>query len=343
MKKVLSACALALPMVVSTNTFAADEVVNVYSYRQPHLINPMLEQFTKETGIKVNVLHAGKGLVKKIEKEGELSNVDVLLTVDISRVAELANKGFAQKVKSDVLEKNIPATLRDANGDWFAVTTRARAIYTSKDRVGKLPADFDYIDLAKPEYKGKICIRSGSHPYNIALFSSLVERYGVEKTKQFLVDLKSNLARKPKGNDRAQIKGVAAGECDYAIANSYYFGKMITNKKDPKEPEAAEKVFINFPKGKFGAHLNISGMALGKYAPHKANAVKLMEYLSGDKAQQMYAELNHEFPVKAGVKRSDLVASWGEFTPDTLKLENIAKHHEQALKLVEEVDFDSAK
>ncbi len=342
MKKILSTCAIALPVIVSTSAFASNEV-NVYSYRKPELINPMLKQFTKETGIKVNVLHAGKGLVKKIKLEGELSKADVLLTVDISRVAALANEGFAQKVKSEVLEKNIPATLRDSDGDWFALTTRARAVYTSKDRVGKLPADFDYIDLAKPEYKGKICIRKGSNAYNIGLFSSLIERYGVEKTKQFLIDLKSNLARKPDGNDRAQIKGVAAGKCDYAIANSYYFGKMITNKKESGEPQAAEKVFINFPKGKNGTHLNISGMALGKFAPHKENAIKLMEFLSSDAAQQMYAELNHEFPVKDGVKRSKLVASWGEFTPDTLKLEDIAKHHEQALKLVEEVDFDGAK
>ncbi len=342
MKKVLSTCALALPVILSTSAFASNEV-NVYSYRQPHLINPMLEQFTKDTGIKVNVLHAGKGLVKKIEAEGKLSKADVLLTVDISRVAELAKKGLAQQVKSDVLEKNIPATLRDSDGDWFALTTRARAIYTSKDRVGKLPADFDYIDLAKPEYKGKICIRKGSNKYNVALISSIIEHYGVDVARGFLKGLKANLARKPQGNDRAQIKGVAAGECDYAIANSYYFGKMITNKKDPKEPEAAKKVFINFPKGKLGTHLNISGMALGKYAPNKENAVKLMEFLSSDAAQQMYAELNHEFPVKDGVKRSELVASWGEFTPDTLKLEDIAKHHEQAVKLVEEVDFDGAK
>ncbi|MDG6882296.1 Iron uptake protein A1 precursor [Phocoenobacter uteri] len=339
MKKILSTCALTLPLVLSTTAFAKNEV-NVYSYRQPHLINPMLEQFEKDTGIKVNVLFADKGLIKRIQEEGELSPADVLLTVDISRVMELVDSNFTQKVKSDVLEQNIPMQFRDSDGDWFALTTRSRAVYTSKDRVGKLPADFDYIDLAKPEYKGKICIRSGKHPYNVSLFASLIEHYGVDQTRDFLKGLKANLARKPQGNDRAQIKGIASGECDYALANSYYFGKMLT---DPEQKPLAEKAIINFPKGKNGAHLNISGMALSKYAPNKENAIKLMEYLTGDKAQKLYAELNHEFPVKNGVERSELVASWGEFTPDQLQLEKIAEHYKQALQLVDEVQFDIEK
>ncbi|MDP8079169.1 Fe(3+) ABC transporter substrate-binding protein [Phocoenobacter skyensis] len=339
MKKMLSTCALALPLVLSTSALAKNEV-NVYSYRQPHLINPMLEQFEKDTGIKVNVLFSGKGLIKRIQAEGELSPADLLLTVDISRVMELVNEGFAQKVKSTVLEKNIPYQFRDSDGDWFALTTRARAIYTSKDRVGKLPAGFDYIDLAKPEYKGKICIRSGKNAYNVSLFASLIEHYGVDKTRDFLKGLKANLARKPQGNDRAQIKGIAAGVCDYAIANSYYFGKMLT---DEKQKAQAEKAIINFPTGKYATHLNISGMALSKYAPNKANAIKLMEYLSENTAQKLYAELNHEFPVKEGVERSKLVASWGEFTADKLQLEKIAEHYKQALQLVDEVQFDIEK
>ncbi|MDP8100349.1 Fe(3+) ABC transporter substrate-binding protein [Phocoenobacter atlanticus] len=339
MKKILSTCALALPIVLSTSAFAKNEV-NVYSYRQPHLINPMLKQFEKDTGIKVNVLFSGKGLIKRIQEEKDLSPADVLLTVDISRVMELVDSGFAQKVKSKVLEKNIPYQFRDSDGDWFALTTRARAIYTSKDRVGKLPAGFDYIDLAKPEYKGKICIRSGKNAYNVSLFASLIEHYGIDVTRGFLKGLKANLARKPQGNDRAQIKGIAAGECDYAIANSYYFGKMLT---DEKQKAQAEKAIINFPTGKYGTHLNISGMALSKYAPNKENAIKLMEYLSKNTAQKLYAELNHEFPVKNGVKRSKLVASWGEFTADKLQLEKIAEHYKQALQLVDEVQFDIEK
>lgn len=336
MKKSLKTLALSLSAVLSTSAFAANEV-NVYSYRQPYLIEPMLKDFEKETGIKVNVIFADKGLVERVKQEGELSPADVLLTVDISRVMQIVNEGLAQPFTSKVLDENIPAQYRDSDGKWYGLTTRARVIYSSKDRVGKLPADFDYLDLAKPEFKGKVCVRSGKNSYNVSLFASMIEHYGEAKTKAFLEGLKANLAQKPQGGDRDQVKAIKEGICDYSLGNSYYYGKMLD---DEKQKAWAESAVINFPAGKHGTHVNISGVALAKHSPNKENAVKLVEYLSGEKAQKLYAQLNHEYPVKPGVEPSELVKGWGTFTPDTLKLETIAKNYEKALKLVDEVKFD---
>lgn len=336
MKKSLATLALSLSAVLSTSAFAANEV-NVYSYRQPYLIEPMLKDFEKETGIKVNVIFADKGLVERVKQEGELSPADVLLTVDISRVMQIVNEGLAQPFTSKVLDENIPAQYRDSDGKWYGLTTRARVIYSSKDRVGKLPADFDYLDLAKPEFKGKVCVRSGKNSYNVSLFASMIEHYGEAKTKAFLEGLKANLAQKPQGGDRDQVKAIKEGICDYSLGNSYYYGKMLD---DEKQKAWAESAVINFPAGKHGTHVNISGVALAKHSPNKENAVKLVEYLSSEKAQKLYAQLNHEYPVKPGVEPSELVKGWGTFTPDTLKLETIAKNYEKALKLVDEVKFD---
>ncbi|MDH2925194.1 iron(III) transport system substrate-binding protein [Nicoletella semolina] len=336
MKKALSAVALAVSAFASTSAFAANEV-NVYSYRQPYLIEPMLKEFEKATGIKVNVTFADKGLVDRVKQEGELSPADVLLTVDISRVKEIVDAGLAQKVDSKVLEKNIPAQFRDSGDEWFGLTTRARVIYSSKERVGKLPANFDYLDLAKPEYKGRVCVRSGKNAYNVSLFASMIEHYGEAKTKAFLEGLKANLAQKPQGGDRDQVKAIKEGVCDYSIGNSYYYGKMLD---DEKQKSWAEAAVINFPGGQFGTHVNISGVAFAKHSPNKANAIKLVEFLSDSKAQKLYAELNHEYPVKQGVEPSALVKGWGSFSADALKLEDIAKNYEKALKLVDEVKFD---
>ena len=302
MKKTLLAISLGLSAVVSTAATAAGEV-NIYSYRQPYLIEPILKDFEKDTGIKVNFIFADKGLVERVKREGELSPADVLLTVDISRVMEIVNAQLAQPINSEVLQKNIPAQYRDSKNEWFALTTRARAIYTSKDRVGKLPADFTYYDLAKPELKGKVCVRSGKNSYNVSLVAALIANDGEAKAKAFLEGLKANLAQKPQGGDRDQVKAIKEGICDYALGNSYYFGKML---EDEKQRSWAEAVYINFPHQKAqGTHVNISGVAIAKHAPNKENAVKLVEYLSGDKAQKLYAELNHEYPVKADIKPSE--------------------------------------
>ena len=275
-------------MLTSSLTFA--EEVNVYSYRQPFLVKPMFDKFTQESGIKVNVKFAKKGLAEKLIQEGEYSPADVILTVDISRLAELTDRDLVQPVDSETLEINIPAQYQDTNNLWFALTTRTRSVYSSRDRIGKLGQEFRYEDLASPQFNGRICTRSGKHPYNVSLVSAMIAHNGEAATKKWLEGVKANLARKPQGNDRAQVKAIKEGLCDVSLGNSYYLGKMVN---DDKQKVWAEAVYINFPSQTTdGTHVNISGMALAKYAPNKDNAVKLMEFLSGDQAQKMYAEIN---------------------------------------------------
>lgn len=317
--------------------FAAEEV-NVYSYRQPFLIEPMLDAFTKETGIKVNVQFAKDGLVEKLKQEGEYSPADVLLTVDIARLSDLAKNDLVQQVKNKEIEQNIPAQFRSADNEWFALTTRARGVYSSKDRVGKLPASFDYINLADPQWKGKICTRSGKHPYNVSLVASVIAHHGEAEAKTWLEGVKANLARKPQGNDRAQVQAIKEGVCDVSLGNSYYLGKML---EDAEQKTWAEAVELNFPGQEAnGTHVNVSGMAMAKHAPNQENALKLMTFLSSDKAQAMYAEVNYEHPVKPSAPVSELVASWGEFKVDGLALDEIANNKEKAVKLLDEVQFD---
>ena len=336
MKKILALSAFALTSM-APHAFAAEEV-NVYSYRQPFLVEPMFNEFTKETGIKVNVKFAKKGLAEKLVQEGEYSPADVILTTDISRLADLVKKQVVQPVQSDTIEGNVPAQYRDSNDEWFALTLRTRNVYSSRDNVGKLGTDFDYADLANPEFKGKICTRSGKHAYNVSLVSSMIAHKGEAEAKAWLEGVKANLARKPQGNDRAQVKAIKEGLCDVSLGNSYYLGKMVNNED---QKAWADAVYINFPnQNTTGTHVNVSGMAMAKYSPNKENAKKLMEFLTADKAQQMYAEVNYEYPVKEGVKRSELVASWGDFKADMLPLEDIANNHSKAVKLLDEVKFD---
>lgn len=336
MKKLLTLSAMACS-VMAPSAMAAEEV-NVYSYRQPFLIEPMFKDFTQQTGIKVNVKFAKEGIAEKLVQEGEYSPADVILTSEFSRLFELSEKGLVQAVDNKTIETNIPAQYRDSADEWFALTIRTRSVYSSRDRVGKLGDDFNYADLAKPEFKGKICTRSGKHPYNVALVASMIAEQGEASTKVWLEGVKANLARKPQGNDRDQVKAIKEGLCDVSLGNSYYLGKMLA---DEKQKSWAEAVYINFPgQNAQGTHVNVSGMAMAKYAPNKENAVKLMEFLTSDKAQHMYADVNFEYPVKAGVERSALVASWGDFKADPLPLEKIADNHAAAIKLLDEVKFD---
>ncbi|WP_097356875.1 extracellular solute-binding protein [Candidatus Enterovibrio escicola] len=316
----------------------AGEEVNVYSYRQTFLIEPMLSEFTKETGIKVNVKFAQKGMAEKVKQEGEYSPADVLLTVDISRLMELVNKDLVQPVDSITLKNNVPDQYRDSGDRWFALTTRARTVYSSRYRVGMLDESFDYMDLAKPKWKGKLCTRSGKHAYNVSLVSAIIANHGEVKAKTWLEGVKANLARKPQGNDRGQVKAISEGLCDLSLGNSYYLGKMLV---DDEQKPWANSVYLNYIGQKSnGTHVNISGMAMAKYAPNRDNAQKLMEFLTSDVAQRLYADVNFEEPVKLGVKRSKLVASWGEYTADDLPLETIAENYTKAMKLLDEVKFD---
>ncbi|MFP2770917.1 Fe(3+) ABC transporter substrate-binding protein [Oceanisphaera sp. KMM 10153] len=330
----LSAAAL---LVSSFTSQAFAEEVNVYSNRQDFLIKPIIDTFTKETGIDVNVVFIKDGMGERLQREGRLSPADLVLTVDVSRLMDVVDKDLTQSVESKVLEENIPSQYRDADGKWFALTTRARAIYSSVERVGKRD-DITYEELADPKYKGKICTRSGKHPYNVALTASMIDEHGVEYTRTWLEGLKANLAQKPQGGDRDQVKAIRDGVCDYALGNSYYYGVMLTNDK---QREWAESSYINFPnQADRGTHVNISAVALAKHAKNKDAAVKLMEFLAGDEAQHLYASANHEYPVKPGVEPSELVKSWGDFKSDTRPLTDVAKHAKEAVQLMDEVQYD---
>ncbi len=315
---------------------AADEV-NVYSYRQPELIQPLMDAFTKETGIDVNVAFLKSGVIERLQAEGKRSPADVLMTVDIARLNAVVEAELTQPVQSETLSANIPAEFRDPEGEWFGLTSRARIIYASKDRVAKEDVT-TYEDLADPKWKGRICTRSGTHAYTLALVAAYLKHHGPEETKAWLEGVKANLARKPQGNDRAQVKAIWAGECDISIGNTYYMGKMLSNDEQKAWAESVNVLFPVFEGD--GTHVNLSGMALAKYAPNKDNAIKLMEFLSSPEAQKIYAAQNFEYPLAPGTEADDLVKSWGSFTPDSVNLMEVAKLRPAALKLVEEVDFD---
>jgi iron(III) transport system substrate-binding protein len=327
--------ALALCLLTATPVMAQE--VNIYSHRQPELIQPLVDAFTAETGIKVNVAFVDKGMAERLVAEGDRSPADLVLTVDIARLMQVVEADVVQPVQSEVLEANIPETLRDPGDLWFGLTTRARIIYASRDRVadGEVTT---YEDLVDPKWAGRICTRSGLNDYNIALLSAVIAHHGEEAARAWAEGLKANLARKPDGGDRDQVKAIAAGECDIAIGNTYYIGQMLA---DPEQQAAAEAVRIVFPvfEGD-GVHVNISGIAMTKSAPNREEALAFMEWLAGDTAQKLYAETNNEYPVKPGVERSDLVASWGDFTADSLSLTDIATHRAAALRIMEEVNFD---
>lgn len=327
---------VAAALALSAASAVAEEV-NLYSYRQPELIEPLLSAFTEETGIKTNVVFLNKGMVERLQAEGDRSPADLVLTVDISRLAAVVNAGLTQPVTSDALKANVPDALHDPEGLWYALTTRARIVYASKDRVadGEITT---YEDLADPKWKGRICTRSGLHAYMVALTSAMIHHHGEEAAKTWLEGVKANLARKPQGNDRAQVKAIWSGECDISIGNTYYMGMML---KDPEQEAWANNVRIVFPTFENGGtHVNVSGVGMTKSAPNRENAMKLIEFLTSPQGQELYAELNNEYPIGPGTSPSDLVASWGTFTPDDVNLSELARLRPDALRITEEVDYD---
>ena len=328
-KTALVATVLATPAV-------ADEV-NVYSYRQPELIAPLTDAFTEKTGIDVNVAYIEKGMVERLKAEGRRSPADLIFTVDISRLAAVVNEGLTQPVETEALLANVPSEYRDPDGNWYGLTTRARIVYASKDRVAEGEVS-TYEDLASEKWKGRICTRSGTHAYNVALTSAMVHHHGEEGAKAWLEGVKENLARKPQGNDRAQVKAIWAGECDISIGNTYYMGEMLS---DPEQAEWANYVNVLFPTFEnAGTHVNITGVALAKHAPNRDNAITLMEFLTSPEAQGIYAKENYEYPIAPGSNADVLVESWGTFTADDVNLMTLAQHRSTALRLTEEVDFD---
>lgn len=330
--------ALLVLTLLFSAALAQAEQVNIYSFRQPFLIEPILASFTKETGIETKVVFAKKGLIQRLKREGKLSPADIVLTSNFTKLLQLKDEGLTQAFNaSGAITQNIPTQFRDESHHWLALTKRVRNLYSSKERLGKL-TDIRYEDLADAKFKGRICTRSGKHPYNLGLIASLIEHNGKAATEKWLRDVKSNLARKPQGNDRAQVKAIKEGLCDVSLGNSYYFGKMLQDKKQKAWADAVE---LNFPNQQDrGSHINVSGAVLAKHAPNKAAAQKLLNYLTGNQAQALYAELNMEYPVKADVEPSALVKSWGDFKADNVALNKIAAQRKTALKLVDKVKFD---
>ena len=338
-RSVISLVTLVLSFLVAS-VHAAGEV-NLYSYRQPFLIEPMLDEFTKQTGVKVNVVFAKKGMVEKIKAAGANNPADAVLTVDVGRLDALTKAGLLDPVDSAILDESIPAHLRHPEGFWFGLTTRARIALVSRERMqsGEIET---LADLADPKLRGRICTRSGKHVYNVALIASVIAHEGEAAAEQWLAGVRDNLARKPQGNDRAQAKGIYEGVCDVAISNHYYMGKMATNEEKPEQKDWANAVRAQFlDQDGRGNHVNISGAAVIKDAKNRDNAVALLEFLAGDKAQSMYATVNFELPVKAGVGTDPYIESWGPFKADSLSLETIARHREAATKLVDKVGFNA--
>lgn len=330
-----------IALIVSLAAFAtpaiADGEVNIYSYRDPKLIDPQLQAFTAKTGIKTNVVFATTGLIERMTAEGKNSAADVLLTNESGLLIQAVAAGVTAPLKSDVLEKEIPAELREPSGLWFGLTRRARVVYASKDRVPQTAITYE--DLADPKWHGKICSRSGQHTYNISLIASMIAHHGEEKAEAWLTGVKNNLARKPAGGDREQVRDVQAGLCDLAIGNTYY---MVAMQKNPEQKPWADAVHMIFPNAADrGTHINVSGIALAANAPNSANAKALMEYFVTAEAQKLYAEAGGEYPVVAGVKASDMVESWGPLKADSTPLSKIAEFRKKASEMVDRVRFDA--
>ncbi|MGM0509224.1 MAG: Fe(3+) ABC transporter substrate-binding protein [Fusobacteriota bacterium] len=315
------------------------EEVNLYTNRHYETDEILLNEFTENTGIKVNVIK-GKSdeLIERLKREGESTKADLFITADAGRLYRAKELDLLQPVDNKTILSNVPSNLRDTENYWFGLTVRGRVIVYSKDRVN--PEDIKtYKDLTDPKWEDKILVRSSGNIYNQSLLASFIAIHGREEAKKWAKGVVDNMARKPKGNDRAQATAVVAGEGDLAIMNTYYIGKMI-NSSNPEEVKVAKNVGIIFPsKDTTGTHINVSGVGLTKYATNKENAEKLIEFLSSKKAQQDFAKANYEYPVNPDVEPSDLLKSWGNFTPQDINLSELGKNNQEAMKIFNEVDW----
>jgi len=330
---------LILALTLLSGSTLASEEVNLYSARKEALIKPLLDTFTKQTGIKVNLVTGkAKTLLKRLQSEGRNTPADILLTTDAGNLNAAKTAGLLQAIDNTVLTAAVPQNLRDSDNQWLALSIRSRVIVYSKERV-KASELSTYEELVNPKWKKRICIRSSSNIYNQSLLASLIAHNGVSKAEGWAKGIVANMAQSPKGNDRAQVKAVAVGICDIAIINTYYMGVM--QEKDADQQKAASQVSVFFPnqEGR-GAHINISGAGLIKGAKHKENAIKLLEFLVGDEAQKWYAQANHEYPVKASIPVSKIVNAWGyPFKQDNLNVDELGKHNTEAVKIFDRVGW----
>ncbi|MFG1463033.1 extracellular solute-binding protein [Xanthobacter sp. DSM 24535] len=333
----LAACGWAM---FSSAPAAAEEVVNVYTTREPGLSAPLFEAFTKATGITVNSVFVKDGLAERVKAEGAASPADVLMTVDVGNLLDVVDAGVTQPVETAALKAAVPANLRDPAGNWYALSMRARLVYEAKDEP-KL-TDFHYEDLADPKWKGKICIRSGQHPYNVALTAAYIVHHGEAKTEEWLRGLKANLARKATGGDREGARDILGGICDIAVGNSYYVGLMRSGKGGPEQKKWGDGIDVVLPTFEGGGtHVNVSGAAVAKNAPNKGNAIKLLEFAVSPDMQHIYAQQNMEYPILAGAKVDPIIAELGPLKVDPISLVDIAKARKKASELIDKVGFDN--
>ncbi|WEK03164.1 MAG: extracellular solute-binding protein [Candidatus Devosia phytovorans] len=319
--------------------FAQSGEVNIYSYREQALLQPLIDAFAEETGIKANVLYAGDGLLERVAAEGELSPVDVVLTVDIGNLVGAEEQGLTQPITTAALAERVPEAFRDEDGNWTALSLRSRVFYVSKDRVDATALTYD--DLASGEWAGRICTRPGDHAYNIGLIAHYIADNGEDAAREWLTKVRDNLAYAPNGNDRGQVKNILDGTCDLAIVNTYYMGAMLNNEAEPEQKDWAASARIVYPNAEAeGTQVNVAGGFIAKHAPNADNANALIEFLLSDEAQAIYADTNYEFPVVASAPINELVASWGALKASEVSLTEVAANRAAAAALVDELKFN---
>jgi len=329
----LAGAVLSLPLAAN----AAE--VNVYSARQEALIKPQLELFTAQTGIKVNLITAGdNALIERLKSEGRNSPADVLLTADVGRMGRAVEQQLLQPIRSAALERLIPEIYRDPDGLWFGLSVRARPIFYNKAKVK--PEELSTYDaLTDAKWKGRLLVRSSTHVYNQSLVASMIAHSGVAAAEKWAKGFADNLARKPQGGDGDQLLALAAGEGDVALANTYYFGRMLASEAGDQRTVAAKiGLFWSDQQGR-GVHVNVSTGAVARHAPNREQAIRFLEYLASDDAQRVYAEVVHEFPIRQGIAPSSIVAGFGTFKADTVALKQLTVHNAEAVRIFDRVGW----
>ncbi len=327
---------LVIALLLFSSVSALASEVNIYSGRKEKLIKPLLDRFTEQTGITTNLVTAkADELLTRLKNEGRNTPADVFITVDAGRLFRAKQAGVFATIHDQALNDAVPAHLRDPQGQWIGLSQRARVIFYAKDRIK--PAELaTYEDLASDKWRKRLCIRGSSNIYNQSLLASIIAADGKQAAQQWANGVVRNMARPPQGGDRDQIKAAAAGQCDLAVANTYYYGKMLSSKKDAAQLKAAQAMGLFWPnqKGR-GAHVNISGAGVTRYAKNRENAIKLLEFLVSPEAQKWYAEVNFEYPVRPGVEVSELVKSWGSFKSDKINLDVLGQNNAEAVRIMD--------
>ncbi|MDN6298213.1 MAG: Fe(3+) ABC transporter substrate-binding protein [Halomonas sp.] len=320
-------------------TSALAEEINLYSARHYDSDERLYEAFTEETGIDVNVLEGDSDqLIERIQREGVASPADVMMTVDAGRLWRAEEEGIFQSVESDLLDERVPEAMHHPDGLWFGFSQRARAIFYNRENFD--PSQItSYEDLADPKFKGEVCIRSSNNIYNQSLLASMVEHKGADGAEEWAQGVVDNMARDPEGGDTDQIRGVASGECDLAVANHYYYVRLLKSDDDA-DREAARKVGIIFPNqdGR-GTHVNVGGAGVVKNAPHHDNAVRFLEFLASDTAQHIFASGNNEFPVVKGIRKDPVLESWGNFKKDDVNVSVLGENNPEAVRIFDRVGW----